>query len=85
MVDADLFQSTTFIKTLLDSLPCGFLLLDKEGRVRLVNNILDRILKVNKKPLSGRVPAIRWDVCTQTLTPWGAASGNAAITVKYKS
>jgi transcriptional regulator with PAS, ATPase and Fis domain len=54
MVIADLLQSTTFVKTLLDSLPCGFLLLDKAGRVRLVNNILDRILKVNKKTAIGK-------------------------------
>jgi hypothetical protein len=54
MVIADLLQSTSFAKALLESLPCGFLLLDKAGRVRMANNILDRILKVNKKTAIGK-------------------------------
>ncbi|MGW8301148.1 MAG: sigma-54 interaction domain-containing protein [Desulfobacterales bacterium] len=51
---ANLLHNNNFVKTLVDSLPCGFLVVDKDGRVQLVNNILERVLKVSKKAAVGK-------------------------------
>jgi transcriptional regulator with PAS, ATPase and Fis domain len=51
---ANLLHNNNFVKTLVDSLPCGFVVVDKDGRVQLVNNILERVLKVSKKAVIGK-------------------------------
>jgi len=51
---ANLLFNNNFIKILVDSLPCGFLVVDKDGRVQVVNNILERVLKVSKKAAVGK-------------------------------
>lgn len=51
---ANLLLNNNFAKTLVDSLPCGFLVVDQEGRVQIVNNILERVLKVSKKAAVGK-------------------------------
>jgi transcriptional regulator with PAS, ATPase and Fis domain len=51
---ANLLRTNNFAKTLVDSLPCGFLVVDKDGRVQVVNNILERVLKVSKKAAIGK-------------------------------
>jgi len=51
---ASLLGANSFIRTLVDSLPCGLLVVDSQGRVQIVNNILENVLKVNKKAAVGK-------------------------------
>ena len=51
---ADLLHGNSFTKTLVDSLPCGLLVVDKNGRVQVVNNILERVLKVRRQAVIGK-------------------------------
>ena len=50
----DLFLGNNFTSTLVDSLPGGLLVVDENGRVQLVNNILERVLKVSKQTAIGK-------------------------------
>ena len=50
----DLLLGNNFTRTLVDSLPCGLMVVDENGRVQLVNNILERVLKVSKKTAIGK-------------------------------
>jgi len=49
-----LLGANSFFRTLVDSLPCGLLVVDSQGRVQIVNNILENVLKVNKKAVVGK-------------------------------
>jgi len=51
---ANRLGANSFIGTLVDSLPCGLLVVDSQGRVQIVNNILENVLKVNKKAAVGK-------------------------------
>jgi len=51
---ANLLSTNSFIKTLVDSIPCGLLVVDRQGRVQVVNDILKNVLKVNKKAALGK-------------------------------
>lgn len=51
---ASLLDANRFIGTLVDSVPCGLLVVDSQGRVQIVNNILENVLKVNKKAAVGK-------------------------------
>jgi transcriptional regulator with PAS, ATPase and Fis domain len=51
---ASLLDANGFVKTLVDSLPCGLLVVDEQGRVQIVNDILENVLKVNKKASLGK-------------------------------
>jgi len=51
---AGLLDANSFIRTLVDSLPCGLLVVDRQGRVQVVNNILENVFKVNKKAALGK-------------------------------
>jgi len=51
---ASLLGANGFIGTLVDSVPCGLLVVDSQGRVQIVNNILENVLKVNKKAALGK-------------------------------
>ncbi|MCP4398040.1 MAG: sigma-54-dependent Fis family transcriptional regulator [bacterium] len=37
-----LLQNSGFVKTLMDSLPCGVMVLNEQGRVKMVNHVLTR-------------------------------------------
>ncbi len=50
---ANLLEANSFARTLVDSLPCGLLVVDRQGRVQVVNNILENVFKVNKKAAVG--------------------------------
>ncbi len=51
---ASLSSANSFTRTLVDSFPCGLLVVDSQGCVQLVNNILENVLKVNKKAAVGK-------------------------------
>jgi transcriptional regulator with PAS, ATPase and Fis domain len=51
---ANLLEANSFARTLVDSLPCGLLVVDRQGRVQVVNDILENVLKVNKKAALGK-------------------------------
>lgn len=51
---ANLLGENSFSRTLVDSLPCGLLVVDRQGRVQVVNNILENVLKVNKQAAIGK-------------------------------
>lgn len=51
---AELLSANNFIKTLVDSLPCGLLVVDRQGRVQIVNNVLENVFKVNNKNALGK-------------------------------
>lgn len=50
----NLFLDDSFARTLVDSLPCGLIVVDREGRVRAVNNIYERVLMVNRHAVIGK-------------------------------
>ena len=50
----DILLGNNFTSTLVDSLPCGLMVVDEQGRVQLVNNILERVLKVSKQTAIGK-------------------------------
>jgi len=51
---ADLFLDQNFSRTLVDAFPCGLLVIDGQGRIQIVNNILERALKIDKKASIGK-------------------------------
>ncbi len=51
---ARLLHEDSFARTLIDSLPCGFMIVDGQGHVQVVNNILERVLKVNNHASIGK-------------------------------
>lgn len=51
---AHLLDTNGFVRTLVDSLPCGLLVVDRQGRVQVVNDILENVLRVDKKAALGR-------------------------------
>ncbi len=62
---AHLLHDNSFARILVDSLPCGFLIVDGQGRVQVVNNILERVLKVSKQ---ASIPGFFREVRSITLT-----------------
>jgi transcriptional regulator with PAS, ATPase and Fis domain len=44
---ADLFSGQNFTRTLVDAFPCGLLVIDDQGRIQIVNDILERALKID--------------------------------------
>lgn len=53
-VAADLFLDHNFTRTLVDAFPCGLLVVDEQGRIQIVNDILERALKIDKKASIGK-------------------------------
>ena len=51
---ADLFLDQNFTKTLVDAFPCGLLVVDDQGRIQVVNDILGRALMIDKKASIGK-------------------------------
>lgn len=55
MNDIDtLFQNDGFANALLDSLPCGLLIVDEKGRVQAINNILKQAVGVTEQAVLGK-------------------------------
>ncbi|UCD80167.1 MAG: sigma 54-interacting transcriptional regulator [Desulfobacterales bacterium] len=50
----DLFPDQNFTKTLVDAFPCGLLVVDEQGRIRIVNDLLERALKIDRKASIGK-------------------------------
>jgi transcriptional regulator with PAS, ATPase and Fis domain len=50
----DLLLDNSFASALVNSLPCGFVVVDRKGRVQAVNNISERVLMVNKLSVIGK-------------------------------
>lgn len=40
---SDLLRNQHFVRTLMDSLPCGVMVLDEQGRVQIVNDLVKRV------------------------------------------
>ncbi len=53
-MNTNLLLDHSFASTLVDSLPCGLVVVDGNGRVRAVNNISERVLMVNKQAVIGK-------------------------------
>jgi transcriptional regulator with PAS, ATPase and Fis domain len=51
---ARLLQDQSFVRTLIDSLPCGFMVLDEEGRVQVMNNITERVFGITEQTAIGK-------------------------------
>lgn len=51
---ARLLQDQNFVRTLMDSLPCGFMVLDEEGRVQLMNTIMQQTFGISEQPVRGK-------------------------------
>ncbi len=51
---ADIFRGHNFTETLVDAFPCGLLVVDDQGRIQIVNDILGRALKIDKKASIGK-------------------------------
>jgi len=49
-----LLLDNSFASTLLNSLPCGLVVVDRNGRVRAVNNISERVLMISKQTVIGK-------------------------------
>lgn len=49
-----LLQDDSFANALLDSLPCGLLIVDEKGRVQAINNILKQVVGVTEQAVLGK-------------------------------
>ena len=49
-----LLRNNNFVRTLVDSLPCGLLIVDSQSRVQAVNNILEGVLGISKQAVLGK-------------------------------
>ncbi len=49
-----LFQNDSFAGSLLESLPCGLLVVDEKGRVQAINNILKQVVGVTEQAVLGK-------------------------------
>ena len=55
MNDIDtLIQNDSFANALLDSLPCGLLIVDEKGRVQAINDILKNVVGVTERAILGK-------------------------------
>jgi len=50
----NLLLDNSFASTLVNSLPCGLVVVDRNGRVRAVNNISERVLMISKQTVIGK-------------------------------
>jgi transcriptional regulator with PAS, ATPase and Fis domain len=50
----NLLLDNSFASTLVNSLPCGLVVVDQKGRVRAVNNISERVFMVDKQAVIGK-------------------------------
>jgi len=50
----NLLLDNSFASTLLNSLPCGLVVVDRYGRVRALNNISERVLMISKQTVIGK-------------------------------
>jgi transcriptional regulator with PAS, ATPase and Fis domain len=50
----DFFVVQDFSRTLVDAFPCGLLVVDDQGRIQIVNNILERSLKIDRQASIGK-------------------------------
>lgn len=46
---ASLLQDQGFVRTLVDSLPCGLMVLDEKGDVQVINNLMERVFGVTEQ------------------------------------
>jgi PAS domain-containing protein len=53
-VAADLYLDQNFTRTLVDAFPSGLLVVDEQGRVQIVNDIIERALKIDCKASIGK-------------------------------
>ena len=51
---ATLLQDHDFVRTLVDSLPCGLMVLDEKGRVQVINNLMERVFGVAEQTARGK-------------------------------
>ncbi len=55
MNDIDkLLQNDNFARSLLNSLPCGILIVDEKGNVQAINNILKQVVGVTEQAVLGK-------------------------------
>ena len=50
----NLLLDDSFASTLVNSLPCGLIVVDRNGRVRALNNISERVLMISKQTVIGK-------------------------------
>jgi len=50
----NLLLDNSFASTLVNSLPCGLVVVDRNGHVRAVNNISERVLMINQQTVIGK-------------------------------
>lgn len=50
----DPFQEFSFLKTLFDCMPCGILVVDQNREIRMINNMLERVLGFQRKVVLGK-------------------------------
>jgi len=51
---AKMFQENSFARDLIDSLPCGLFIVDGDGRIQAVNNIIERLLDTPEQAIVGK-------------------------------
>lgn len=51
---SQLFDEVSFLKTLFDFMPVGILVIDQQRNVRLVNNLLEKLLGVSQEAMLGK-------------------------------
>jgi transcriptional regulator with PAS, ATPase and Fis domain len=74
---ANFLRENSFARTLVDSLPCGLLVVDKHGHVQAVNNILENVLKVSKKTAVGKGTGNALGCLCVAEQPKGCGSGES--------
>jgi len=53
-LNTNLLLDNSFASTLVNSLPCGLVVVDRNGRIRAINNISERVLMISKQTVIGK-------------------------------
>ena len=74
---AKMIRADALTRTLMDSFPCGVLVVDGEGRVQAMNNIIERVLGVSEQTTVGKGSGEALGCITAAESPEGCGSGRS--------
>lgn len=74
---AKMIRGDSFVSTLMDSFPCGVFIVDGEGRVQAINNIVERVLGVPEQAIVGKGSGEALGCINAADNPKGCGSGRS--------
>jgi len=74
---AKMIRGDSLVSALMDSFPCGVFIVDGEGRVQAINNIVERVLGVPEQTIVGKGSGEALGCITAAESPEGCGSGRS--------